>query len=91
MPVVCGGEDVEVMVVCNSRAGVVSLARAGGGTTDYGLSCPQACAAGLAAMFVAVAAPNTAFFTCAIDFNNAHTWLSQVVGKRAFWNTSNES
>jgi len=64
-------------LAANSRAGVVSLARAGGsapGSADY--PDPQACAAGLAAMLVAVAAPNTAFFSCALDFNSAHTWLS---------------
>ena len=27
-------------------------------------------------MLVAVAAPNTAFFACALDFNSAHSWMS---------------
>jgi hypothetical protein len=64
-------------LTANSRAGVVSLARAGGAAPGSGTDPdPQACAAGLAAMLVAVAAPNTAFFTCALDFNSAHTWLS---------------
>eukprot|EP00750_Incisomonas_marina_P021845 INCI4767.1.p1 GENE.INCI4767.1~~INCI4767.1.p1 ORF type:complete len:403 (-),score=68.27 INCI4767.1:535-1743(-) len=62
----------------NSQAGVLSLARAGGATPGVGGDAPdpQACAAGLAAMLVAVAAPRTAFFTCALDFNSDHTWLS---------------
>ena len=64
-------------LAANSRAGVVSLARGGGGTPGSGdYPDPQACAASLAAMLVAVAAPNTAFFACALDFNIAHTWLT---------------
>ena len=68
-------QDV-TQLTANSRAGVVSLVRAGGATPGSGDGPdPQACAAGLAAMLVAVAAPNTAFFSCALDFNSAHTWM----------------
>ena len=64
-------------LAANSRAGVVSLVRAGGATPGSSATPdPQACAAGLAQMLVAVAAPNTAFFSCTVDFNSAHTWLS---------------
>ena len=55
---------------------LLSLARAGGVTPGSGDNPdPQACAAGLAAMLVAVAVPDTAFFSCAVDFRSDH-WLS---------------
>lgn len=64
-------------LAANSRANLLSLARAGGATPgSEDRPDPQSCAAGLAAMLMAVSTPDTSFFTCASDFNSAHTWFS---------------
>ena len=60
-----------------SNAGQLSLARAGGvapGTANG--SSADVCGAGLAAMLLAVASPNAAFFSCMPDFNSAHGWMA---------------
>jgi hypothetical protein len=59
-----------------SNAGQLSLARAGGvapGSANGTVS--EVCAAGLAAMLLAVASPNSAYFACMPDFNSAHGWM----------------
>lgn len=59
-----------------SNAGQLSLARAGGvapGSANGTAS--QVCAAGLAAMLLAVASPRSAYFACMPDFNSAHGWM----------------
>ena len=61
-----------------SNAGQLSLARAGGvrpGSAPNG-SAPDVCGAGLAAMLLAVASPNAAFFACTPDFNSIDGWMA---------------
>lgn len=56
---------------------LLSLLRAGGVAPGTGTSSPpEVCAASLAAMLLAVEAPNAAFFACTPDFNSIHGWMN---------------
>jgi hypothetical protein len=56
---------------------LLSLVRAGGIAPGSATSSPpEVCAASLAAMLLAVEAPNAAFFACMPDFNVIHGWMN---------------
>ena len=71
-------KDLELLenATAASNAGQLSLARAGGvrsGTRHD--EPPEICGAGLAAMLLAVASPNAAFFACMPSFNVVDGWM----------------
>lgn len=71
-------QDLELLenATSPSNAGQLQLARAGGvapGSVNGSIA--EVCAAGLAAMLLAVASPNSAYFACMPDFNVIHGWM----------------
>ena len=71
-------QDLELLANATSpsNAGQLQLARAGGvAPGSVNGSVAEVCAAGLAAMLLAVASPNSAYFACMPDFNVIHGWM----------------
>jgi len=63
--------DVRALQRASSTPGVISLARAGGVQPGSNTtSDPVACGASLAAYLIAIATPNSAFFSCEPDFSS---------------------
>jgi hypothetical protein len=72
-------QDLKLLATATaaSNTGQLSLARAGGVAPGSASgSSAEVCGAGLAAMLLAVASPNSAFFACMPDFNSAHGWMA---------------
>ena len=73
-------QDIELLrqlTTASNDGELLSLVRAGGGTPGSAASSPpEVCAATLAAMLLAVEAPNAAFFACMPDFNVVHGWMN---------------
>jgi hypothetical protein len=68
---------LENLTAASGAGQLLSLARGGGGTPgSANASLPETCGASLAAMLLAVASPDAAFFACMPDFNVIHGWMN---------------